>query len=457
MKETRKIYNLYPKLVGRMDLWMSHLERIRDMGFSHVYINPIHAPGFSGSDYSVKNYYEYHPLFVSGEYDFSNLTALAPKGDAMLANVCKHAKELGLKMIMDLVINHTAIDSPLVTEHPDWFEHNQDGSIKNPGALDGTTWVSWGDLAQIDNESSPNKENLWNYWLDMIMHYCKLGIRGFRCDAAYHLPASLWAYLISKTKKKYPDAEFIAETLGCQTHELIETADSGFDCVMNSFKWWNFHDEWFPRLYEQWAGKYPSVAFPENHDTARFAEENGGRRNLAIMRYAISAWLFSGVATTMGFEYGFKRKIDVVQTNPSWWESPLYDISDEIRRIHEIKDAYPILACDTPLVHVGTGNYNLHGYTRTSVDGSEKVFVLWNAHPDEYLTYWHPKLPELMNSDHVTDISHGYRMDSIGISLEYSLSPGEVKLFYSGPLSKEDPRPHPSSKAKRATSAGNKA
>ena len=79
--------------------------------------------------------------------------------------------------------------------------HNEDGTIKNPGALDGDNWIVWGDLAQIDNENSSDKANLWKYWLDYILHYAELGIRGFRCDAAYQVPSSLWEYLIKEVNR----------------------------------------------------------------------------------------------------------------------------------------------------------------------------------------------------------------------------------------------------------------
>ena len=36
--------------------------------------------------------------------------------------------------MMDLVINHTAFDSPLVTEHPDWYKRGADGKPLHPSA-----------------------------------------------------------------------------------------------------------------------------------------------------------------------------------------------------------------------------------------------------------------------------------------------------------------------------------
>jgi hypothetical protein len=306
---------------------------------------------------------------------------------------------------------------------------NDDGSIKNPGALDGTTWVTWGDLAQIDNENSADKDNLWEYWLDMIIHYCSLGVRGFRCDAAYHVTSKLWEFLISKVKEKYPDAKFVAETLGCQTHELIEVASAGFDILMNSFKWWNYKDEWFMRLYSQWAGKYPSLTFPENHDTLRLADELNGNVDLIVMKYALSSYFCAGVAITVGFEYGFRRKIDVVKTNPSWWENSYFDISEQIRKVNEIKGAYKVFNEDNIIEILNFGDDFLFGFTKMSQDGGEKVLIVANTDGFNKRSVYIGNIYSLM-SDGVKDISHGHKMDYVPENLEYNLNPGEVKAFY---------------------------
>ncbi|MCW8996174.1 MAG: alpha-amylase family glycosyl hydrolase, partial [Psychromonas sp.] len=111
-----RAYNLYPKLVGAMDRWIEHFDRIQAMNFDWLYINPINYPGFSGSDYAIKNYYYYHPLYVTGELDFENPEAHVERGNKLLKKVCQEADKRGIKVMMDLVINHTAFDSPLTQE-----------------------------------------------------------------------------------------------------------------------------------------------------------------------------------------------------------------------------------------------------------------------------------------------------------------------------------------------------
>ena len=97
-----RIYNLFPLLAGTLPHWMPHLERARQMEFNWVFLNPFHLAGHSGSLYSVKDYYAVDPRLVD------------PSGDppeSQLRRMIGAARGLGLKVIMDFVINHTAFDS----------------------------------------------------------------------------------------------------------------------------------------------------------------------------------------------------------------------------------------------------------------------------------------------------------------------------------------------------------
>src|SRR5271166_4754967 len=109
MSEGLRIYNLFPTLAGTVRDWMAHLPRIAGMGFNAVYINPFHYPGFSGSLYAVKDYYRLNPRFGGDGRD----------DDALLGALTDTARAHGLRVIMDLVINHTSKDSELVAHHPD--------------------------------------------------------------------------------------------------------------------------------------------------------------------------------------------------------------------------------------------------------------------------------------------------------------------------------------------------
>ena len=105
-REGLRIYNLFPTLAGTVRQWQEHLPRIAAMGFNAVYVNPFHYPGFSGSLYAVKDYYRLNPRFRGDE---------PADDDVLLGDFTEEARAQGLRVIMDLVINHTSKDSELVT------------------------------------------------------------------------------------------------------------------------------------------------------------------------------------------------------------------------------------------------------------------------------------------------------------------------------------------------------
>lgn len=141
--------------------------------------NPFHYPGFSGSLYAVKDYYRINDLFWDGEHSLG-----------LLGSFCAKARELGVSVIMDLVINHTSKDSLLAAEHPEWFLHEADGSLRSPRAIDpadARQVTVWGDLAEINYHDPAARAGLSAYFGEMIAHFVACGIRG-RCDAAYLVP-----------------------------------------------------------------------------------------------------------------------------------------------------------------------------------------------------------------------------------------------------------------------------
>jgi hypothetical protein len=138
-------------------------------------------------------------------------------------------------------------------------------------------------------------------------HYAAFGVDGFRCDAAYKVPGELWRTLIGTVKHHRPGVTFFAESLGCPIEDTVRLAQSGFDFIFNSSKWWDFTAPWCLEQYRQTAPLVPSVSFPESHDTGRLAVELNGDQAAVKMRYAFSALFSAGVMMPIGFEYGFRR------------------------------------------------------------------------------------------------------------------------------------------------------
>jgi len=362
-----RIYNLFPLLAGAFPHWKEHLERAHTMGFDWVFLNPFHKAGYSGSLYSIADYYEFDPRLIDSS---------AGPPESQFRNMLEAAQGFGLSVMMDLVINHTAFDSPLLAQHPSWYKRGRDGNPVHPSAREENRVVTWGDLIEIDN--SKNREGLWTYWTELAEHYAKMGIRGFRCDAAYKLPSELWQTLIGRLKQAHSDSVFFAESLGCPFPETVRLAKCGFDFIFNSSKWWDFAAPWCLEQYRQTATLVPSISFPESHDTARLAAELKGDREAVKMRYGFSAVFSTGVMMPIGFEYGFGRRLNVVETRPQDWEKAQWDIGDYVARVNRLKASRRVFNSEGPIDTVPIENPRIFAFVKWSPDRRERSLVVIN-------------------------------------------------------------------------------
>ncbi len=376
MTEGARIYNLFPTLVGTTYDWEGRLPEIAEMGFNWVFVNPVHLPGESGSLYSIKDYYRLNPAFLpAGERD--QISALKRFFKAAEAN--------GLRVMLDLVINHTAHDSVLVNEHPDWFARNEQGHIRAPFAVDPTNpghVTVWYDLAELDYRDRPAKLELMAYWQDLIAYYLDLGCHGFRCDAAYQIPGEIWKTLIAAARKRNPKVQFFAETLGASAEAVMQLWPAKFDYFFNSAKWWDFRGAWLHEQYERFRTLAPSVAFPETHDTARVAAESGGDAREARFQYLFAACFSAGVMIPIGYEYGFRRPLHVVNTHPQDWEEAAFDIREFITAVNRVKAQNPALNEEGPQHRFTDPTRCVVGLLRRSEQGRQRVATLINPDPN---------------------------------------------------------------------------
>jgi starch synthase (maltosyl-transferring) len=342
-----RIYNLFPSLVGSVGRWAAELPRIAALGFDWVYVNPFHETGYSGSLYAVKDYYRLNPLFRGED---------GGRDDDLIRGFAEAARAHGIGVMMDLVVNHTARDAALTTERPNWYRRDAAGEIESPSANDPADPASvtvWTDLAELDYADRPERARIVAYYADVVWHYAQLGIRGFRCDAAYKVPADVWAALIGAAREVDPDVLFAAETLGAPFEAVLALRPAGFDYLFNSAKWWDFRAPWLLEQYERFRRIAPSIAFPESHDTPRVAAELAGSSAERIeaeykFRYLFAAFFSSGVMMPLGYEFGFERAVDVVMTRPEHREQPRFDLSGFVTEANAMKAAVPALNEEGP-------------------------------------------------------------------------------------------------------------
>jgi glycosidase len=170
------IYEIYPRSFSKEGSFAGiekGLPKLKELGVDILWIMPIHPVGVVkrkgslGSPYSVKDYYAVNPEFGTLD-DFKN--------------VVKRSHELGLKIVIDMVANHTAWDSKMFNEHPEWFTKDSSGNFVAPVA-------DWSDVADLNY----NNPELRRYMIEMLKYWVRdVGIDGFRCDVSEMVPVDFW-------------------------------------------------------------------------------------------------------------------------------------------------------------------------------------------------------------------------------------------------------------------------
>ena len=170
MKYNDVIYQIFPRnhyWGGNFKAIESDLERIKSLGVDIIYLMPIHEIGIKnrkgtfGSPYAIKDYYSISPDLG----DLSDFLDLVNK-----------THELGMKIILDMVFNHTAPDNVLLNEHEDYYYHRN-------GKLCGRVG-DWSDIVDLDTYKSETQL----YLLDVLKYWVKQGVDGFRFDVASMIP-----------------------------------------------------------------------------------------------------------------------------------------------------------------------------------------------------------------------------------------------------------------------------
>ena len=389
-----------------------------------MFINPIQLPGFSGSLYSIKDYFQLNPLFVDGK---------EPKdAAAQFKQMTAQADALGLKLMVDLVVSHCAFDSELLAQQPAWFRR-ENGKVVHPSCQEGKKTVVWTDLAQFEHKKSKDEEGLFKYLSQVVEFLVELGIKGFRCDAAYQVPEKFWRRLIAETKRKHPGVVFLAETLGCSPLQTAQTAKAGFEFIFNSSKWWDFSSPWLIEQYDLTRETANSVSFPESHDTPRLAEELQGNVEALKRNYLFSALFSAGVMMPIGFEFGFRQRLHVVKTRPTDWEKTETDLTAFIKSVNRTKAENPVFLEDAPTEMLPTDNPNILLLWKGSLHAKQEALIILNKDPHNQQHFYTGDLYQYVQSPGpLTDVSPEYPLDYLPTPFEYGLRPGQGIVLVTG-------------------------
>lgn len=110
------ILTLVSKWMGPTATWRDFFAETSARGYNMIHWTPLQERGESDSPYSIRNQLVYEPsMFTDGKKSVAN-----DGGRAKIEEMLKIAREeYGLLSLTDVVLNHTANDSPWLLDHPE--------------------------------------------------------------------------------------------------------------------------------------------------------------------------------------------------------------------------------------------------------------------------------------------------------------------------------------------------
>jgi glycosidase len=286
------VYEIFPRNFsseGNFAGITSRLGELKDLGVTVIWLMPIHPTGQKnrkgtiGSPYSVRDYDAINPAYGTAD-DLRRLVAEAHKG--------------GMKVIIDIVANHTAWDCVLMESHPDFYTRDAQGKVIPPNP-------DWSDVADL-NYDNPG---LRDYMVGMLKRWLTgFDLDGFRCDVAAEVPTSFWERVRDELEAVKPDIFLLAES--AKPEHLVKAFNADYawpfhgalnEVLTNGMPATAIRDAW-----KQERASYPRGAlhlrFSDNHDEKRAIVRFGERGALAA---AVLVFTMDGIPLIYnGMEFG---------------------------------------------------------------------------------------------------------------------------------------------------------
>ena len=341
------------------------LPRLKKMGIDILWFMPINPIGLKdrkstesdlGSYYAVKDYYGVNPEFGT----FNDWTALV-----------KQCHQMGFKVIMDWVPNHTSPDNDWITKHPDFYRKDSLGNPLIP--------YDWGDTRQLNYDNREMRDSMtaaMKYWIT------KTDVDGFRCDVAWNVPDDYWAEAIPQIRALKPvfmlaegdkpglNANGFDATYTWSVMNIAYGIYSGKTTIQQLDSVINYNESTFPKTSMR-------MYFTTNHDENSQNGTEFERFGDAYKTFAI--WTFTMDKTIplvySGQEEPNKRRLKFyVKDNIDWGTYSLLGFYTQLIRIrHEI----PALSSDATYTRVKT-NHDDEVFAYMRQKAKSRLLVLLN-------------------------------------------------------------------------------
>ena len=307
------IYEIFPRQYsqkGDFNSVTNDLDRLKNLGVTVLWLMPIHpigklkAKGTIGSPYAVQDYYAINPDYGT-------------KAD--LQKLISESHKRGMKVIIDIVANHTAWDSVMM-KNPAFYTHNDKGEIISPVP-------DWADVADLNYDNA----ELRKYMIEMLKSWIRdYDLDGFRCDVAGFVPTDFWEQARTEVDKIKPNTIWLAEWESPDL--LVKAFDLDYSwenhSAMMNVIFGNVSASEIRKVWEMQKAKFPKGAlrmrFSDNHDERRAIARFGEKGALAAQVLAFTLdgvpMFYNGMEVGDTTESGFPALFEKM---PIFWDTAI--------------------------------------------------------------------------------------------------------------------------------------
>lgn len=368
------------------------LPYVRGMGFDVLYLPPVHPIGIT-SRKGPNN------TLLASDNDPGSPWAIGSEAGGHMAvhpdlgtiadfdKLVDEARKRELLVALDLAFQCSP-DHPWVKEHPDWFYHRPDNTIKyaeNPPK-------KYEDIYPIAFDCEDWRA-LWKELKDVVLYWVEHGVKIFRVDNPHTKPYRFWEYLISEIKRTDPGVIFLAEAFA-RPKVMKYLAKVGFSQSYTYFTWRNSKrelEEYLTELTRTEVAEYLRPNFFANTPDILSEYLQVGGKPAFMIRLVLAATLSAaygiygppfelciGNAMPGTEEYRNSEKFEVRRWNLESESS----ISHFITRVNRIRRDSSALQFNHNLQFLEIDNESIIAYARQSPYNDELLIIVVNCDPN---------------------------------------------------------------------------
>ncbi len=281
---------------------LEQLPYLKGLGITTIWLSPIYDNS-NEPYFGYWAYHGYHPRdFYKVDEHFGDME--------LMKRVCDEAHNLGLKIVLDIINNHTARDHPFVSDptlwrdqgYNKWFHaHDKKGSFTDIRNWKSQREVEEGELAGLPDFDQDNP-HVYDYLLDVSKYWISnLGVDGFRLDTVRHVPKDYWQRFNADIKAfAGDDFLLLGEVFENNNRYLKQYKNLGFTSLFNFSLQSAVIDVFtkgasMTRLSEEignlinfYDGDELPALFIDNHDLTRFRYLAGDEQYRDKLRMALT-------------------------------------------------------------------------------------------------------------------------------------------------------------------------